>query len=290
MKRVIALAALVAAAAGALALARPQAPQQAVAAIEKVKENLYVVTGGGGNTAAFITERGVVVVDTKLPQWGRQILDRIRSVTDKPITMIINTHTHGDHVSGNVEFPPEVEVVAHENCKASMEGMPLFQSAENRKFLPRRTYRDKLSLLKGRERIDLYHFGRGHTSGDSIVVFSALGVAHTGDLFANKGLPYIDATNGGSALAYPATLAAAGAKIKGVATVIPGHSAITDWRAFQEYGEFMRAFVDAVRASARAGKGPEEAAAALALPERFKDYRLQRLKEDVAQVYAEVKK
>src|SRR5215467_2661938 len=71
----------------------PQGPP--VAQIEKVKDNLYEITGGGGNTAAFITDKGVVVVDTKLAGWGQAILDKIKTVTDKPVIEIINTHTHG---------------------------------------------------------------------------------------------------------------------------------------------------------------------------------------------------
>ena len=92
-----------------------------------MKDNLYVITGGGGNTAAFITEKGVVVVDTKLPGNGPGILEKIKSVTPKPVTMVINTHTHGDHVGSNGAFTGAVEFVAHENCKASMEKMPAFQ-------------------------------------------------------------------------------------------------------------------------------------------------------------------
>ena len=66
--------------------------------IQKVKDNLYMIVGNGGNTAAFVTDTGVVVVDTKNPGNGQAILDKIKSVTPKPVTMIINTHTHGDHV------------------------------------------------------------------------------------------------------------------------------------------------------------------------------------------------
>jgi glyoxylase-like metal-dependent hydrolase (beta-lactamase superfamily II) len=150
-----------------------QAAQQQPAALEiqQVKPNLYMITGGGGNTAAFITENGVVIVDTKLPNNGPGILEKVKSVTSKPVTMIINTHTHGDHVGSNSAFTGNVEFVAQENCKASMEKMPAFQSDEGKKFLPSKTYKEKLTLLKGNDRIDLYYFGRGHTGGDTFVVF-----------------------------------------------------------------------------------------------------------------------
>ena len=153
---------------------------------DRVKANLYVITGGGGNTAALVADDGVVLVDTKNPGWGSAILDKVQTVTDKPITHIINTHTHGDHVGSNIDFSLPVEVVAHANTKSNMEKMEAFQSASGQRYLPNRTYDDRLTLLDGNDQIDLYHFGAGHTSGDTIVVFSGLGVAHTGDLFAWK--------------------------------------------------------------------------------------------------------
>src|SRR5262245_10081386 len=82
-----------------------QAPK--VIEVEKLKENLYVLKGAnsGGNTAVFITANGVVVVDAKNPGWGQPILEKIKTLTNKPVTTLINTNTQGDNVRGNVEFP-----------------------------------------------------------------------------------------------------------------------------------------------------------------------------------------
>src|SRR6185312_4343024 len=113
----------------------------------------YVIIGGGGNTAAFITANGVVVVDTKLAGWGQAILDQIKTVTPKPVTMIINTHTHGDHVGSNSEYPATVDVATQENTKANMEKMPPFQSDSGKQYLPKKTFKDKTTLLSGNDRI-----------------------------------------------------------------------------------------------------------------------------------------
>ena len=113
MKRRIVLGTLVVVGALSIAIAAQQPPQARVVEVEKLKDNLYVLKGGGGNTAVFITANGVVVVDAKNPGWGQPILDKIKTLTDKSVTTLINTHTHGDHVSGNVEFPATVEVVTH---------------------------------------------------------------------------------------------------------------------------------------------------------------------------------
>src|SRR5262247_3949946 len=103
---------------GTLAVGAYQPPAQpalpAAAQIEKVKDNLYMITGSdptnrdafaGGNTGVFITAAGVVVVDTKLAGWGQVILDKIKTVTNKPVVTIINTHTHGDHTGSNTVLP-----------------------------------------------------------------------------------------------------------------------------------------------------------------------------------------
>ncbi len=257
--------------------------------IQQVKENLYVITGGGGNTAALITDDGVVLVDTKNPGMGPGILEKVKTVTPKPVTMIINTHTHGDHVGSNSAFTDSVAFVAHENCKTSMEKMPAFLSAEGKKFLPGTTFKDKLSLKKGKEKIDLYYFGRGHTGGDTFVVFPGLKVMHSGDIFAGKNTPIIDINNGGNALDYPTTLAKAAAGIRGVESVIPGHSTVMTWGDFKEYGEFMRDLVAATQQARKEGKTADQAATELKLPEKYKAYGMGRLKADVAQIYAETK-
>ena len=256
-------------------MSRPVA-QANVAGIANVKGNLYVITGGGGNTAAYVTDDGVVLVDTKNPGWGDAILTQVGTVTDKPVSIIINTHTHGDHVGSNIDFDASVNVVAHANTKANMERMDAFQSASGHVYLPRETYTDRMTLLDGDEAIDLYHFGHGHTNGDTIVVFRSLGVAHTGDLFAWKGVPYIDVNNGGSGVSYPKTLLAAADGISGIDMVIPGHSPVMTWADFREFGEFNRDFLAAVQREKAAGRTAADAAENLNLPARYANYAMSR--------------
>src|SRR5499427_10428233 len=86
---------------------RPRIPP--TGAIKSVRDNLYVIPGAGGNTTVFVTQGGVVLVDTKLPNNGEPILKQVRTVTDKPVTMIINTHSHPDHIGSNDFFPASVE-------------------------------------------------------------------------------------------------------------------------------------------------------------------------------------
>ncbi len=123
MKRIAVLGTLVLSGALTVAVVAQQPPPQPSVdnlTVEKVKDNLWVIRGGGGNTAVFATATGVTVVDTKNPGWGQPLLDKIKTVTDKPVTRVINTHTHYDHVSGNVAMPGSVEIIAHENTVKMM--------------------------------------------------------------------------------------------------------------------------------------------------------------------------
>jgi glyoxylase-like metal-dependent hydrolase (beta-lactamase superfamily II) len=270
-----------------------------------VRDILYLLTGGS-NTLALMRDEGVLLVDTKPPGWDRPILDAIRAVTDRPVTTIINTQANLDHVSGNIAFPTATEIVAHANAKARMEKMDLFRGA-NAKFLPNRLVTDKLSLLSGADRIDLYYFGPGHTDGDLVVVFPEKRLAHFGDLFPSKAAPVIDTASGGSGVAFPETLAKALAEIKNVTRITTGHdegsatmanpsspSAIfanprtMRWSDLQEFADFNRDFLAAVRQAIAAGKSADEAATSLQLPERYKSYDMQQAPSNVRAIYREL--
>jgi cyclase len=254
-----------------------------IPALQKVRDNLYVLGGGdprvskefsGGNTGIFITERGVVLVDTKFAGWGQVILDKVKSVTDKPVTTIINTHTHFDHAGSNTEFPASVNFVAHENTKTYMQQtkcppVTTCLTGANAQYLPKQTFKDTSTMFSGKDQIDLYYFGAGHTNGDIFVVFRALGVVQTGDLFQVKWLPFIDEINGGSAVAFPDTLKKAIAGIKGVDTVITGHGAVMTWQDLVDHEAILRDFVEKGRAGKKAGQMPAQLAASYKIPAKF---------------------
>jgi cyclase len=269
VKRVVVLGLLLSL--GAMAAVKgqqqPEGPKEVL--VDKLKDNLYVLRGGGGNTAVFLTADGVTVVDAKNPGWGQPILAKIKEITPKPVTRIINTHTHGDHTSGNVEFPATVDVVVQENTKANMEKMDIFKQS-NGVGLAKRTFKDKMKIGKGADEIDLYYFGRGHTNGDAIVVFKALRTAHFGDLFARKATPFVDGTSGGSVVEYPKTLEKAYKGIKNVDTIITGHSLTTMvWADLKTYAEFNQDFVTWAEAALKSGKSPKDAATEWKVPAKY---------------------
>jgi glyoxylase-like metal-dependent hydrolase (beta-lactamase superfamily II) len=305
MRRGVVLGVLILVGVLSIALAAYQAPAQGpspqaleATKIEKVRDNLYMITGSnpapreafsGGNTGVFVTDAGVVVVDTKLAGWGQVILDKIKTVTDKPVTTIINTHTHGDHTGSNSMFAPSVEIIAHENTKANMEKMDAFKG-DNAKALPKKTYKDKLSIGSGKDRVDLCYFGRGHTNGDTWVIYPTLRVMQTGDMFAWKDAPLIDRNNGGSGVEYAATVGEALAAATDVDTLIVGHSPLRKVSELKEYQQFMTDFVAAVQDAMKAGKSVDDAAASINLSAKYKDYQNQRYRAAVQAIYDELKK
>jgi cyclase len=292
MRRRIALILLLATGAlsiGVSALQQAGRGDQKNVTLQKIKENLYLASGGGGNSAVFVTDLGVVIVDTKLAGWGQPLLAKIRTVTDKPVVTIINTHSHPDHVSGNEFFGTAVEIVAHENTRLAMDRMEAFRG-DKVNFLPKLMFKDKMTLGAGKDRIDLYYFGQGHTNGDAWVVFPAARVVHAGDMFAATAPPIIDDVNGGSGLAYPETLAKADAGIKNVDTIITGHSTLKPWKDLATYAEFVRGFRDVVVDGFDHGLGVSEIADSWKLPARYAGYTAppERVKADVESIVGEL--
>ena len=300
MRRVAALGAIVTI--GALTMTAAAYQAQAPAApkvidIQKVKDNLYVLTSStpgnattfsGGNVAVFITDKGVTLVDTKLAGWGQAILDKLKTVTDKPVTTIINTHTHGDHTGNDGFFGASVEIVAHENTKTNMAKMAAF-SGDNAKFLPSKTYKDRMTLGSGKDRIDLYYFGPAHTSGDTFVVFPALRVLHTGDAFAWKDGPLCDRANGGSCVSFPQTLAKVTSTIKNIDIVIPGHTSLQTPKDVAVYQRFMADLLAHAQAALKAGQSVDDATASFKV-DKYPGYKNDRVKGSIQAVYDELKK
>lgn len=307
MKRLLLLVSLVAVGGLSISVAafqQPPANAPKVVQVQKLRDNLYMLTGGGGNTAVFIRSDGITLVDTKNPGWGQPILDEVKKLSDKPVTQIINTHTHGDHVSGNVEMPVNVEIIVQDNTKTNMmemrgatgiaqNGPPtnIFKE-HNGRGMPTKTFKDRMKVNKGADEIDLYYFGRGHTNGDAWVVFPAIRLVHAGDIFSGKNIPLLDANNGGSGVEIGNSLAKAAATMKNIDTIITGHSTTMTMADLREYADFNKEFMRDVQAAKKAGKTVDEVAASWKIPAKYQGYaapQAARLKANVQIVYDETK-
>jgi len=319
MKRIVVLIALLSTGALSMAVGAYQQQPQAgrggqparVVDVEKITDNFYVLrgTGGGGNTSVFVQANGVTVVDTKNPGWGQPLLDKIKELTPKPVTMIINTHTHGDHVSGNVEFPTTVDIVVQEYTAENMKKMapvtglaapttppgPTIFEQNGGKGLPKRTFKDRMTIGSGPDRIELYYFGRGHTNGDAWVLFPALRIVTAGDIFAwNNQLPILDANNGGSGVDIADSLMKGHTALNSLADgIVTGHSTVMTFTDLKNWADFNRSFLTYVSDGKKAGKSIDDLAKAYTAPAGFQPMTTPaaqlRLQANVKTVYDELK-
>jgi len=248
--------------------------------IEKIKDNLYKIGGAGSNTTVFVADGGVVLVDTKLANNGEAIMKQVRTVTDKPVTTLINTHVHPDHNGSNDYFKaarPSIAVVAHENTKKWVTANPKAIRATMLDV----TFNNVAQLGSGRDRIELYYFGAGHTDGDAFVVFPSVRAMCIGDLMAWNMAPLIDPATKGSVIALPDTLEKALKGIKNVDLVIEGHGNVNTWAGLRAYAEFNRALLNVAKASLKKGETPEQALAELEKNKKFAVFMREELLKDL---------
>src|SRR6266852_990141 len=132
--------------------------------LNKVKDDLYVIVGDGGNVAVYVTSEGVILVDDKFERNYADIQAKVKSVTDKPVKYVLNTHQHGDHTGGNEKLLPSAEILIHKNARANMASTKM-------PGLPRVTYTDETDVFLGGKEVRGRYFGRGHTNGDTIIYF-----------------------------------------------------------------------------------------------------------------------
>ncbi len=232
--------------------AKPPGPLR----IQKVKGELYMISGEGGNVAVYVTPEGVVLVDDMFDRNHADILAQVKSVTDQPIKYVINTHQHDDHAGGDLKMLPIAEVIAHENARANLTHIrqPYYEDTPGTPIgLPRITFSDEFSIHLAGKEVRAKYFGRGHTNGDAVIYFSDLKVIHTGDLFLGRqpargaetkppGVNiYVDYAQGGSFFDWTRTLD--GVMQLDFDTVIPGHGPVStkaDVARFRSDLETMR--------------------------------------------------
>ena len=148
--------------------------------LQKVTDNLYVIIGDGGNIAFMPTSEGVILVDDKFAADAPQIVAKVKTVTDKPIRYVLNTHQHGDHTGGNEALlAANAEIIIQKNARANMV-------TGKQPGLPRITFTDETQVFLGGKEVLARHLGRGHTNGDAVVYFPSERVLHTGDLFVSR--------------------------------------------------------------------------------------------------------
>jgi cyclase len=213
--------------------------------MEKITDSLYVIIGDGGNVAFVPTSEGVILVDDKYAQDAPQILAKVKSVTDKPIRYVLNTHQHPDHTGGNATLlTANAEIVIQKNARANMV-------AGNMPGIPRITFSDESQVFLGGKEVLARHLGRGHTNGDAVIYFPSERVLHTGDLFTN-GAPFCDTSAHGSIKEWDGTLEKALATFD-FDTVIPGHGPVMKRADLVKYAKSIGVIRDRLKKACAGG-------------------------------------
>ena len=199
--------------------------------VQKLRDDVFVIRNDyvPGNSTAMVTNEGVVLVDDKFEIDHANILAQLKTVTNQPIKYVINTHHHADHSGSNAKMQAMgAQVVTTEQARQHMvDG--------SQPGLPNMTFNGHASLFLGGKRVDLYHFGRAHTSGDLVALFPAQRVLAAGDMFTvGADVPeLVDYPGGGSAKEWPATLDRV--LTLDFDTVVPGHGMVVDKAAMRAY-------------------------------------------------------
>ncbi|HSZ84952.1 MAG TPA: MBL fold metallo-hydrolase [Puia sp.] len=167
--------------------------------MKMLRNNVGIFTEKGGTIGYLLTDKGIVVVDAEFPEQSQHLIDALKKQSDKSFELLINTHHHGDHTSGNISFKGIVkDVAAHTNSLANQQKVAIAQKTEDKQLYPNITYDDSWKYSIDKETIQTYYFGPAHTNGDSIIHFQNANIAHMGDLMFNRRWAFIDRSAGAS--------------------------------------------------------------------------------------------
>ena len=264
MSRSVGRLCLIAACAAASAYA--EAPAKATADKVTSRIQLLRASPGSGNVTMFIAEDDLLIVDSGRPEDAVQVAARIASLSPKPIRYLVNTHYHDDHTGGNVAVARGGTIVAAEGCQKTMRKKLKPEQKPGDAGVPREIYGTERGLRLGKQMVKLLHFGPGHTSGDTIVVFEGEKVIAAGDLFFNGLPPYIDVADGsdtGNWVRMIRGLAERYPKYK----VIPGHGPVTNMKVWLRFADYLTALREKVAAAIEAGQTREQAISSVKLDE-----------------------
>ncbi len=240
--------------------------------ITMLTDNLGIFTERGGTIAFLLSKDGIVVVDSQFPDQSKHLIDELKKKTENPFKLLINTHHHGDHSSGNIAFKGIVEnVLAHENSLINQQATAVKNKSEDKQLYPDLTYYNTWSRKFGKEKIRLHYFGAGHTNGDSFIHFENANIVHCGDLIFNRRHPFIDRTAGANIKSWTEVITQALSLFDNNTQYVFGHAATgyevtgkaDDLRAFQDYLGKLLLFVDG---EIKAGKSKEEILKSKAIP------------------------
>ena len=240
--------------------------------MKMLRNDVGIFTEKGGTIAYYISKNNIAVVDAEFPEQSKHLIDALQKDPGKPFEILINTHHHGDHTSGNISFKGIVQhVAAHTNSLLNQQRVAKEKNNEDQQLYPDITYGDTWEYKKMKENIKTYYWGPAHTNGDSVIFFPHANIAHVGDLVFNRRWAFIDRSAGASIKNWITVLDKIQGQFDNDTLFVFGHAydpeKITgnkaDVKAMQDYLKNLLAFVNG---QIKAGKTKDEIMKATSIP------------------------
>jgi len=233
--------------------------------LEKLDDHVYLVQGFGGNIGAYVGDDGIVLVDTEQVQLGPKIEAALKTISDKPVKFVLNTHWHGDHTGGNAYFGKTAIIIAQDDVRKTMQTEPdrLGRITNLPVSLPVLTFSEQFTFHMQGGDVHTVSFPKGHTSSDTVVFLPGGKVVHTGDVFTNfspPNFPAVDFENDGSGgvdgirAACEYVLSHTPDDVK----IIPGHGNLAAKADVAKYLEVLNGTAAAIQAGIGQGKTLEQ--------------------------------
>lgn len=240
--------------------------------ITMLRNEVGIFTERGGTIAFLLSKKGIVVVDSQFPDQSKHLIDELKKKSEQPFKLLINTHHHGDHSSGNIAFKGIVEhVLAHENSKKNQEAAAKQNKSEDKQLYPDQTFGSTWCEKVGKEKICLHYFGAGHTNGDALVHFQHANIVHMGDLLFNRRHPFVDRNAGANMNSWIKVLDKAVDTFNKKTIYVYGHSGtgydVTGTSDdLKKFGDYLGRVLKFAEDEIKAGKTKEEILKNTALP------------------------
>ena len=219
--------------------------------IKMLTDDIGIFTERGGTIAFHLSKDGITVVDAQFPDTAPHLVEELKK-RNEPFRLLINTHHHGDHTSGNIAFKDIVtRVLAHENSLVNQKNVAVKNNNEDKQYYPNNTFGKVWEEKTGNEKIALHYFGAGHTNGDAMIHLQHANIVHMGDLVFNRRHPFVDRSAGANIQSWINVLDMAMKKFSNKTKFIYGHAAdgydVTgpkdDLQAFHDYLNNVLKFV-----------------------------------------------
>ncbi len=241
--------------------------------ITMLTDDIGIFTEKGGTIAFHFSKDGITVIDAQFPDTAPHLIGELKKRKDQPFRLLINTHHHGDHTSGNIAFKGVTDrVLAHENSLANQKKVAIANKNEDKQYYPNQTFGKEWNEDIGtKEKVGLYYYGAGHTDGDAVIHLKHANIVHVGDLVFNRRHPFVDRSAGANMKSWINVLDSTMQKFDNKTIFICGHSGENyevkgSKDMLLSFQEYLGNVLKLVESEIKAGKSKEEILKATEIP------------------------